>query len=391
MAGEKQRPSGSCHDHFREAGSPGRGDEKTRRLAAAGKMVEGMADLLALTSARHQTTSADLAGLELSVRTGMPLEELVDQADRMVSERAAVFAEFRKGHVYCYACQSSACEHSRPPVPDQVFAGYEATGAALWVELYSLLLNIGDPRTEMLFRPSPRVVSRHIRRRVLMEEQLVSFGKNSLTYKIWGQVVAGYILIEKTRCALTAQVVETRDHRLRLQTIAPEVLMDSLTESVDGGHSPLRRLHEALSDARRRLESLESTWRNARSREAKRRVREQADSLLRRLSHSIERKGRQKRRRTEHAELRGTQQRPVHKGGEDLADAHTKDFFKDVVKNAYVVLGKGGRAHVFSQDGRQVTSFILTGDELNNRLRRRRYQPMDKDEVQTLREAVNRL
>ena len=366
-------------------------DEKSRRFTAAEKVMEGMADLLALTSARHHINPADLTGIELAVKSDSLAEELVDQVDRLVGEQAAVSAEFRNGHVYCYACQSSACEHSRPPAPDHVFAGYEATGTALWVELYSLLLNIGDPRTEMLFRPSPRVVSRHIRRRVLIEEQLVSFGKNSLTYKVWGQVVAGYMLTGKTRCALTAQLVETRDHRLRLQVIAPELLLNSLTESVENGYSPLRRIHDALTEARRRLESLESTWRNTRSRQTRRRVREQADSLLRRLSHSIERKGRQKRRRTEHAELRGTQQRPVHKGSEDLAAASPNNFFKDVVKNACVVLGKGGRVHVFSQDGRQVTSFILTGDELENRLRRRRYQPMDPDEVKALKDAVKRL
>ncbi|MDT8391642.1 MAG: hypothetical protein RRC34_14165 [Lentisphaeria bacterium] len=184
MAVEKHHPSSACHPHSRAEKSLTQADEKARRLAAAGKMVEGMAELLALTSARHQMTSTDMPGVELTVRLDSPLDELVDQADRIVSEQAAVSAEFRKatirgrklpapnkmklpnlkkdpkhlsfdiryslficssfpsfkrGHVYCYACQSSACEHSRPLVPDQVFAGYEATGTALWVELYSLL------------------------------------------------------------------------------------------------------------------------------------------------------------------------------------------------------------------------------------------------------------
>lgn len=356
--------------------------------AAAERLVSAASELFSEVLQRHGLPEDGGDGVELVWRPGMRPEELLENAEIAVAELASAYADFQKGHVYCYSCQTSSCEHSTPPDPEHVFAGYESTGTAQWIELYSLLLNLDDPRTELLFRRPPRIVSRYVGRRNLIDQQLVSFGKNSLTYRIWGQVVAGYLWLEDSKCAMSIQLVETRDHRLHLQVIAPAALMDALAESVERNYSPLRRIHDAIADARRQIESLGSTWRQSRSRQAKNKARSRATGLMRHLSHSIEKKGRQERRRTEHAEERGGQRRPIHKAGDDLAVAQSGDFYRDVVKDACIVVGKAGRIHVFSRQGRHVTSLNLKGDELARRVQRRRYQAMSAEEIQALRRAV---
>ena len=46
-------------------------------------------------------------------------------------------------------------------------------------------------------------------------------------------------------------------------------------------------------------------------------------------------------------------------GFKDLFQAPADSFFKDEVKGSIVVLGPSGRAHVYSEDGRHVTSLTL--------------------------------
>jgi hypothetical protein len=117
-------------------------------------------------------------------------------------------------------------------------------------------------------------------------------------------------------------------------------------------------------------------------------VREKVFSILRHLAHSIERKGRQRVRRTAHAELRGNQNRPIHAAREDLAQATNGDFYRDRFRGSVIVTGKSGRAHAFNDEGRHITSFVLQGNELDRRLQRRRYQPLDEPERAAFRQRA---
>ena len=104
------------------------------------------------------------------------------------------------------------------------------------------------------------------------------------------------------------------------------------------------------------------------------------------LVHAIERKDRQSNRRTEHARERQSQNRPVHVFVGDLKRAGVEHFFRDVRKNSLVVLGKERRVHIFSAEGRHITSLRLAKKEIDSRIRRERYGCVEASEVEGLRQ-----
>jgi len=251
---------------------------------------------------RPGQVSSDMVAA-LTWRPAMTARELAEEAMTMAAEFTARGNAFRHGTVYCYACGSADCEHAQPPTAGTVFAGYESTGRPRWEEFFNVLLGLEDPRTDRLFHEPPDTLARVIGRRRLTAEQLVSFGRNSLTFRIWGQVIAGYFHIDDFRGALSAQVIETRDHQLRFQVIAPVEVLEALASARPDRASSLHRVHDALNGAREEVYSLSSLWQAKPDRKRQNEVRDRAFALLRHLAHSIERKGRQRRRRTAHAEV----------------------------------------------------------------------------------------
>jgi hypothetical protein len=324
----------------------------------------------------------------ISWSPGQSPEELAEKALASAAECLAESQPVQNGRVYCYACRSAACEHAQPAEEGQVFAGYQPTGKPYWEEFFNYLLSLGDDRAERLFSPRPELLARVIGRRRLVAEQLESFGRNSLTYRVWGQVVAGYLTIGDQRMAFTVQLVENKTHQLRLQVLAPQTLLAALADAPDVSRSALHRVHEAIRGARRSMAEISHLWEARHGALFLPESREKAFAILRHLAHSIERKGRQDGRRTAHAEQRANQQRPVHTARKDLVQATEADFFQDRFRNSFIVLGKAGRAHAFNEEGCHITSFALTGDELERRLQRRRYQPLTAEEVLTFRQRA---
>lgn len=336
--------------------------------------------------------STDDTPFSLLWEQGMSAEELAEEALQRAAEYASEQHVLRTGRVYCYGCRTANCEHSSPSAPGEVFVGYGATGCPQWQEFFNFLLAQNDERTDLLFRDSPHLLSRFVSRRQLTAEQLTSFGKNSLTYRIWGQITAGYLKIGDVRAGLTLQLVETRDHALHFQVIMPENVQEALAEAPSNKQSALHRVHDAIATARLEILAVSSVWQTARRREMQEPLRKQAFATLRHLGHSIERKGRQQHRRTHHAEVRGRQNRPVHKAREELTLAASANFYRDAARNSVVVMGKGGRLHVFSEQGKHITSLILGGDELEKRQRRNRYQQLPPEAAENFRRtALNRL
>ena len=330
----------------------------------------------------------DLSTVALTWHPEMSPDELAETALRLTAECVSEHHAFRPGHVYCYACQSAACDHSTPPAAGCVFSGYESTGRPRWEELFNYLLQLEDPRTDLLFANRPEMLARVIGRQRLTNEQLTSFGKNSFSYRIWGQVVAGYLHISSLRAALTVQLVETKDHRLHLQTITDEQVRDALANAPANRRSAFHRVFDALTEARAQAFSLSNAWQNAGKPDACAKIRDKAFSMLRHLAHSIERKGRQHHRRTAHAELRGQQRRPVHKAHDDLREATVADFMRDSFKESIIVLGKAGRLHAFADGGKHITSLTIRGDELERRKKRQRYLPMPAEEASEFRDRA---
>ena len=138
---------------------------------------------------------------------------------------------FRPGHVHCFRCDSSECEHSVPPSPLSVFTGYAPNGVAEWIEFVQVLIEAKDDRVDQLFSGRTGIVARLQFGHDLRDRQLSSFGRASKTYSILGQVAVGYFALppskergDAQKLAITFQIVEMRgeagEQRLRLNAIA---------------------------------------------------------------------------------------------------------------------------------------------------------------------------
>ncbi len=385
MAAGQEPPAATAPDN---AAGPVCPAHLVQAAAVAHQALEDLVRAAALESSGRAADPLSAAGLCLRWHPGVSPSELAEEAFRHFSEVTSALRVFAGGRVYCYACAGSDCEHAVPALPGEVFTGYESTGRPCWQEYFSFLLELGDERTDRLFDEHPELLARVVGRTRLIAAQLRTFGRNSFTYRIWGQVVAGYLQVKGTRAALSAQIVEDKQHRLHLQIISAPLLREALADAPEDRRSACARVYDAIAETRRQTASLSDLWQHANRREQDEEAREKAFAILRHLAHSIEQKGRQQWRRTQHAELRAGQNRPVHKAFDDMIAASVQDVYTDRFKQSVIVAGRSGRVHAFSREGRHITSLMLAGDEFDRRVSRGRYVQYGVNDVEAFRASV---
>lgn len=385
MAPRQEHPAETPDD---SAACPACPAHLVQAAAAAHQALQELVQAAALESNGREADRPSAAGLCLHWHPELSPTELAEEAFRHFSEAASATHAFTAGRAYCYACASSDCDHAIPALPGEVFTGYESTGRPGWQEFFSFLLVLSDDRTDRLFDDHPELLARVLGRTRLVAAQLRSFGRNSFTYRVWGQVVAGYLQVRGTRAALSVQIVENKRHQLHLQVISAPLLREALADAPADQRSACARVYDAIAEARRQTASLSDTWQHANRREQDEQTHEKAFAILRHLAHSIEQKGRQQWRRTPHAEIRAGQNRPVHKAFDDLIAAAAQDVYTDRFKQSVIVAGRSGRIHAFSRDGRHITSLMLAGDEFDRRVSHGRYVQCGVADVETFRANV---
>jgi len=111
--------------------------------------------------------------------------------------------------------------------------------------------------------------------------------------------------------------------------------------------------------------------------------------LLSGLARRLERHHRSRRRRTSHAQQRHRQgDRPTWKALSDLASAKDEDLLFDTRKKTLIVLGDRGRAHVFNQAGKLVTSIRYSPSSIERRRERHLWRSATDEEIASLREVA---
>lgn len=325
---------------------------------------------------------------------------LVDQLTEGLQDARADRGAFRRGRAYCFRCGTALCEHAAPPACPSVFAGYGPTGLPEWQDFAQVLIERRDERVDRLFDEHPPTLAVLQLGHDLRLRQLSSFGRASKTYALLGQVVAGYFPARPPdaraapeRVALSFQAVEVRDAagapRVTLNVLGRHPQEPDLAEALASGWEPsvFRAREIALRDleaAGRQAAAAREAGRAAEALQAMRRV----PGILRRLAESLERGGRQLMRRTRHAEERRTERRPVHKAVEDALSAPPGRVFHDTRTGGFVACGEQGRAHVFSAEGRHVTSFVLKPGSVEFRARTGRWRPAAPAEAEALRTLI---
>jgi hypothetical protein len=282
-----------------------------------------------------------------------------------------------------------------------VFRGYSSTGVPEWYEFIQALVEVKDERVDQLYARPPRSLCLVQTGHQLREKQLASFGKESHSYAILAQVVAGMFHLPSSvvgnkggsATAITVQAVETRGARgqvqVRLNTVVGGVSPEKWMELLVSEWHPV--LGRALDDAGRGMESVERRLRTAmeggRTGAALGEIFRDVPRILRRFARTVEQGGRQAVRRTRHAqERRG--ERPVHKALDDARGALDEALYFDEKTQGRVVCGPAGRTHVFNAEGRHVTTFSLPPDGAAFRLRTQRWRRLTTEEMTSFRARV---
>ena len=223
-------------------------------------------------------------------------------------------------------------------------------------------------------------------------EQLDGFGRGSRVYAVAGQVAVGLIELAGKRTVLTIQVVRSvAAARQQLQMNLIGASMDDIVEAAatDSDRGPAEALRRTIVATRERIAGAARRIREAEARGAPLQIEEVIDPLLSQARGDLERVFRPVKRRTQHAQKRHEGgRRPTSRAMADAAAAPDERILKDVERHTLVVLGPKNRAHVFTPDGRHVTSLQLRPGELDRKVGRGRWCPMSGTAVQRFRDGL---
>ncbi len=295
---------------------------------------------------------------------------------------------YRSGRVYCYFCESNTCLHAAPDQEGEVFAGYQSNGIPDWVDFLQVVLAKNDPDIGILFDEPGGVIALPMRGRDLKQRLLPGFGKRSKSYDILYQVVMGYFSLRTSavsfdrtdRIAMTLQAVESRDAEGLVQLninllvkFRDEYILDYMAES------PYRKLFKAIHHAREKVADIETILRNTPPPEqsaCRRKLLPGIPGIMNEIARTLRHYNRQSHRRTEHADQRIQDDRPITSAYRDVIN-RSGQIFWDNWHQTIAVPGPRQRIHIFSPGGRHITSLKLPWDKIQSRLSRKRWTILD--------------
>ncbi|MDP6944069.1 MAG: hypothetical protein QF464_07975 [Myxococcota bacterium] len=302
---------------------------------------------------------------------------------------------FEVGRVRCFLCDSTRCDHATPPTDISTFAGYTSNGKPEWVSFTNLLISRKDPRVDRLYNDPPEIIAVAIGASELAQGLMPSFGGTDGIYRVLGQVAVGRVPTNlsgrgkvRDRVVLTLQIVETTapGQPTTLRTNLLGLPMEDITEAAAMGdpRGPAEALRLTVRAANEKIEALV-----LRASRAEVDLTTLAQPLLNELRGDLERVFRPVRRRTQHAQERHEEgERPTGQAMDDVRQASADAFYRDTRHNTYVVVGDRSRAHVFNDAGKLVTSLRMRSDELERKVRKGRWKPLDAKEIETCRGLV---
>lgn len=311
----------------------------------------------------------------------------VEQISKRVREVREHEKALRPGAVYSYFANSSHAEGCRPTEPRHVFDGYSSTGKPMFSDFVTMAIERKDPNIDRLLAGEDIVLTRVTLGRVLRTQQLAEFGNSSPVFKILGQVDAGLfrVLGAAGRCAFSFQLLRgtTLEGRVRLR-LHPVGAVDPM-ELADPA------LLQILSRFQRHLDveamRLQGQLQNGE-------VDEEAFVLpmLQEFAERLQSRTRNAGRRTQHGLERSEEgQRPTSRAYPDAGEANDDAILWDLDQNTVVVLGGKGRVHVFTPQGRHVTSVMMQGQAIERRRHMGRWRLAEPEERGEFRIHIKRL
>ncbi len=333
--------------------------------------------------------------LELNLRVpldgGNDIRHAAGTAVEQITQRVREVREHEKalrpGAVYSYFANSSHAEGCRPTEPRHVFDGYSSTGKPIFSDFVTMAIERKDPHIEQLLAGEEIVLTRVTMGRVLRTQQLAEFGGNSPVYKILGQVDAGLfrVLGAAGRCAFSFQLLRgtTLEGRVRLR-LHPVGAVDPMDLADPALLQILNRFQRHLDVEALRLQGQLQHGE----------VDEEAFVLpmLNEFAQRLQSRTRSAGRRTQHGLERSEEgQRPTSRAYPDAAEASDGAILWDLDQNTIVVLGGKGRVHVFTPQGKHVTSVMMQGHAIERRQHMGRWRLAEPEERGEFRIQIKRL
>ena len=362
----------------------------------------------AIVRTQHQGARMPDMPVELNVRLKLePGNQWRPTADHVplyrqfvaaIDEVCADSEAFQPGRVYCHRIHTAHSADALPRTPTSVFAGYSSTGMPEWKEFHQFVLDAGDERIHSLFASTPGVISIVTQGRVLKSRMITSLGKSSRSYNILGQVASGYHLFEdeaiRERLAVTLQMVECRApgglFGLQLNVIGVTSRGELAADIV--ARQAIPAIWRACQAGRREAQKIERAVRLLPAdapAERRNKILGHIPAVLTRMGEMLEQAGRQAARRTRHATVRKDEMRPVQCALDDATRAADAAIYVDEVNETRVVRGPRNRIHVFSANGRHVTTFTLRAEQIDMRIRTKYWRLAEPGEIEQFRQSLS--
>lgn len=329
--------------------------------------------------------------LRVPMDGGNDVQQAASTAVAQVLQRVREVREheraLRPGAVYSYFAGTAHAEGCRPTEPRQVFDGYTSTGKPQFTDFVTMAIERKHPDIDRLLAGEELILTRVTMGRVLRTQQLAEFGGNSPVYKILGQVDAGLfrVLGAAGKCAFSFQLLRgtTLEGRVRLRlhvvgAVDPFDLADPALLHI------LNRFQRRLDEEALRLQGQTQQGE----------VDEEAFvlPLLQDLARQLQSHTRHASRRTQHGiERSEAGQRPTSRAYPDAGAASDDAILWDLDQSTVVVLGGKGRVHVFTPQGKHVTSVSMQGSAVERRRQMGRWRLAEPEERGEFRLHVKRL
>ncbi|MDA0374573.1 MAG: hypothetical protein O2865_12370 [Planctomycetota bacterium] len=315
-------------------------------------------------------------------------QDVVAQILGRVAEVRAHEQALRPGSAFCYFSQSASAPTARPQKFREVFDGYSSTGRPVFSDFVTLSIERRDTGIDDLVDGQEVIVTHVSMGRVLRTQQLHEFGAESGVYRILGQVDAGLypLLGSDQKAAFSFQLLRgtTLDGspRFRLHWVGGAEVRDIADPAVG---SILKRFQLRLERESLRFAGLHNQGGAAPDEE------EFVLPLLQELAKRLSGRARRAGRRTEHATQRVDERvRPTAKAWDDAREAGDDRILRDDEQGTIVVVGPKNRLHVFSPEAMHVTSFVLTGGQVQKRRGEGRWHLAEPEERGEFRLALRR-
>ncbi|MBZ0151279.1 MAG: hypothetical protein K8J09_07075, partial [Planctomycetes bacterium] len=323
------------------------------------------------------------SGNDVRHAAGTAVEQILQRVREVREHEQAL----RPGAVFSYFAGTSHAEGCRPTEARQVFDGYTSTGKPNFTDFVTMAIERKDAQIERLLAGEEIVLTHVTLGRVLRTQQLAEFGGNSPVFKILGQVDAGLfrVLGAAGRCAFSFQLLRgsTLEGRVRLR-LHPVGAVDPM-DLADPA------LMQILSRFQRRLD-VEALRLEGQSKNGEVDEESFVLPLLQDLARQLQGRTRSAGRRTQHGLERSEEgQRPTSRAYPDAGEANDAAILWDVDQSTIIVLGGKGRVHVFTPQGKHVTSVMMQGQAIERRRHMGRWRQAEPEERGEFRIQIKRL